>query len=312
MTERALARGITESAASALLLKRFDPSVDKVAAIALQGLWSRAFTFEARGRKYVVRFSAIRSDFDKDRLVAAWAPPQLRVPPIIDIGPAFAGFYAISEWAPGTALEDRDEAQMRVVLPSLLASLDVLRGIDVSSTSGYGIWEVETGGQHSNWRDFVSEPGETPRRTLISASPSGLGSFDECFAVMDDLAAACTEDRHLVHNDLIYRNVRVSDERISAMLDWGAALFGDFLYDIAVLSFWSAWYTRWSAIDIAGEVRAHYAKIGLDVPRFRERLRCYELHVGLSGQHFQISQQRYADAEWTARRTLELARAPLT
>ena len=39
----------------------------------------------------------------------------------------------------------------------------------------------------------------------------------------------------------------------------------------------------WKGIDLAGEARRHYASVGLDMPDFDERLRCYLLHIGLGG-----------------------------
>ena len=38
----------------------------------------------------------------------------------------------------------------------------------------------------------------------------------------------------------------------------------------------------WPPIDFRSAVLRHYQAAGLDVPRFDERLRCYELHVGLT------------------------------
>jgi len=38
-----------------------------------------------------------------------------------------------------------------------------------------------------------------------------------------------------VHNDLLSRNVLVNDGKISAILDWGNSLYGDHLYDAALL-----------------------------------------------------------------------------
>lgn len=42
-------------------------------------------------------------------------------------------------------------ARMRAALPGLLASLDALRAIDVSSTEGYGIWALDGTGPVANW-----------------------------------------------------------------------------------------------------------------------------------------------------------------
>lgn len=85
----------------------------------------------------------------------------------------------------------------------------------------------------------------------------------------------------------------------------------DFLYDAALLTFWWPWTSKWAGIDVRAAIEDHYAGIGLIVPSLAERLRCYELHIGVDHIHFQASSGRFEDAAWTARRTLELANAPL-
>ena len=46
---------------------------------------------------------------------------------------------------------------------------------------------------------------------------------------------ACRTTRHVIHGDLLNRNILVDGERINAVLDWGNALYGDHLYDAAWL-----------------------------------------------------------------------------
>jgi hypothetical protein len=57
---------------------------------------------------------------------------------------------------------------------------------------------------------------------------------------------------------------------------------GDFLYEVAWFTFWAPWHAGLAAIDFRSAILRHYQAAGLDVPRFDERLRCYELHVGLT------------------------------
>lgn len=70
-------------------------------------------------------------------------------------------------------------------------------------------------------------------RDLLGASPIGTGPFDEAFERLQHLADVCPEERHLIHDDLLNRNVLVEDDRIVALLDWGSSKYGDFLYDVA-------------------------------------------------------------------------------
>jgi hypothetical protein len=50
----------------------------------------------------------------------------------------------------------------------------------------------------------------------------------------------------------------------------------------------------------------HYAAIGLDVPDFEERMRCYEIAIGLDGLAYQAFARNWDHPAWTTRRVLGL------
>jgi hygromycin-B 4-O-kinase len=144
-------------------------------------------------------------------------------------------------------------------------------------------------------------------RERLAASPTGLGPFDEALEQLRALVEYVPEERHLIHSDLLNYNVLVADDRLTGVLDWGCGMYGDFLYDLAWLVFWAPWYPAWHGIDFRREAARHYASIGLEVPHFEERLRCYLLHIGLGGQAYSAFKERWAELDATARRTLEVA-----
>lgn len=109
-------------------------------------------------------------------------------------------------------------------------------------------------------------------------------------------------ERHLVHSDLLHWNVLVEDDTVTGLLDWGSSIYGDFVYDIAWLTFWWPWYPQWKEIDVAHEVRAHYARTGLVVASFSERLRCYELRIGLGDLNWYLSRGDDVNLERVAKR----------
>jgi hypothetical protein len=51
---------------------------------------------------------------------------------------------------------------------------------------------------------------------------------------------------------------------------------------VAWFTFWAPWHAGLAALDFRSAIRRHYRAARLDVPRFDERLRCYELHIGLT------------------------------
>jgi len=298
----------------AFLIARFGCEVSEVSPVG-QGAWSRAYAFQRHGAEYIVRFSALDEDFHKDRIAAYFSSSDLPIPAVVEIGETRDGFFAISERASGQFLDELSEVEMRMMLPSLFAALDSARRVDLSSSTGYGIWAADGNAVHASWRAALlaiaeDQPGERTHgwRNRLSASPTGSGPFEEAHARLDALIPISEEERHLIHSDLLNFNVLVADGRISAVFDWGCAMYGDFLYDFAWFEFWSPWYAAWNDIDFRQEASCHYSAIGLDVPRFEERLTCCLIHIGLAAQAYNAYKERWDALEETARRTLEVAR----
>jgi hygromycin-B 4-O-kinase len=273
------------------------------------GEWSRAFSFRHDGADYIARFSALDEDFLKDRLVMGYASPHLPVPRILEIGEAFGGYYAISGRMTGDFIETLDANSMRALLPSLFAMLDTVRNVDVSGTTGYGVWGGDGHAPHATWQAAlldIADDRPTKRvhgwRERLASSAAASQAFDAGFERLQTLIGVCPEERHLIHSDMLYYNVLVANGRISAVLDWGSSMYGDFLWDLAWFTFWQPWYSGWREIDFVAEATRHFRSIGLDVPRMAERLRCYEICIGLDGLAYQAWAGHWTNLEWTAGR----------
>jgi hygromycin-B 4-O-kinase len=299
------------------LHERFGQAVSAIEPVG-HGEWSKAFFFHflhQADRDLVIRFSAFEDDFRKDERAARYASPRVPIPTLLEIGPAFDRLaYAVSERARGEFLEQRDAAAMRRLLPSLLAVLDALRAVDVSGTSGFGLWRGADGAApHASWRDALLAIATDPPssrahgwRDRLSAFAAASQAFDAGYRRMQALVDACPNQRHLLHSDLLYFNVLVRDDRLSAVLDWGSSMYGDWLWDLAWLTFWQPWYTAWADVDLRAAAERHFRSIGLDVPNFAERLRCYELAIGLDGLAYQSFAGHTDNLAWTTQRVLGL------
>jgi hygromycin-B 4-O-kinase len=280
-----------------------------------RGEWATAYGFVLDGEACVARFGAQSDDFAKDRIAAAYASPGLPVPRILEIGEAPGGFYAVSERAYGSDLDALDDAGMRAVLPSLFAAHDAMRLADVSRTTGYGGWDASGNAPHATWQQALRAlPGDGPSsrmhgwRDRMTAYPAARAAFDEGYDCLRGLVAACPSSRHLVHSDPLNHNILVAGGQITAVLDWGCGMYGDFLYDLAHLTFSPCWFPAWRSIDFAAEAERHYDAIGVAVPAMRERLRCYEIHIGLDALAYNAFCERPAELDLIARRTLEAVR----
>jgi hygromycin-B 4-O-kinase len=275
------------------------------------GEWSRAYGFVLDGRDAVIRFGDHAEDFRKDQVMAAHTSAALPIPGVIEIGAAGDGYFAVSQRAPGDLLDGLDGAGMRAVLPGLLAALDAAHDIDVSSTQGYGIWAPDGTGPAAGWAQaLLAISQETARirgwRAALAASPVGIGPFDQGYDRLRELAASLPDQRHLIHGDLLNRNVLVQGSRITAVIDWGNALYGDWLYDPAWLIFWWPWYPRWQDIDITAELERHWEQHGGLPPGLHHRIQACLVHIGLDAMAYNAYRGRWDDLTRVANQLCEL------
>jgi hygromycin-B 4-O-kinase len=308
-----IALPIDANTVAAFLRSKTGPDITDVAALVAGG-WSNAFAYRHDGRAWVIRFSALEEDFRKDQRVVRHASSNLPIPQVLEVGPVGDGFFAISERLSGDVLESIDGARMERLLPSLMETLDAMRLADVSGTTGYGGWGADGIGGYPTWRAMLLDAGtDDPSqrthgwRARLADSPTGDGPFLEALGVLTSLAGDLPEPRHLIHSDFMNRNVLVEDDHVSAVFDWGCAMYGDFLFDLAWIDFWAPWSQDWDGVDIVGAAARHYDAIGLDVPKFAERLRACQIYIGLDGQAYQAFKGFESDLERTAARTLEVA-----
>jgi hygromycin-B 4-O-kinase len=299
---------VSISEAAAFLHERYGSIVSHVAPVAEQGLWSSTYRFSHGPHERVVRFGPSREAFERDAFAGRHASARLPVPPVHEIGAAFGHFFAISDFAPGAIIDKIGAAEMRRTLPRLFGVLDAVREIDLSATAGYGYWDSNGAGIDPTW-EYVMVGGIPRWRAVVARSKVGLASFEAGAMRMLELLPYSPPLRHLIHCDLLHRNVLVADGRVTALLDWGSSFIGDFLYDIAWLDFWQPWYPQWAGLDVAAAARAHYAAIGLEIEHFAERLRCYELRIAVSSQEWFAERGETANLERVVAQTMTLAGA---
>lgn len=303
--------------ADAFLRQRYGARVEGLAELS-GGDWSRAFSFRLADQDLVVRFGRYGEDFAKDREAMALGGPDLPVPAVLEIGEALGAAYAISERCFGIFLDDLDAAQWGRVLPAILRALDALRQAPApaddrdaypkapqTSADAWGAQLLQSlvdrpGGRVSGWREKLACSSE----------------LDELFVAakreLERLVAGCPTVRHVLHRDLLNRNVLVSNDatRLVGVFDWGCSMVGDFLYEIAWFDFWAPWHPGLAAIDLPSKALEHYRATGVEVPLFAQRLRCYNLHIGLEHLAYLAFAGREEDLFAVARRTREVLDSP--
>jgi aminoglycoside phosphotransferase (APT) family kinase protein len=281
------------------------------------GDWSSAFSFRLGTTCLVARFGQYPEDFEKDRAAMDFAGPDLPVPEVLEIGEALGGAYVISEQHKGVFLESLDLDGWRAVTPSLFRAIDAMRAVEVPPGASVA-WDVSSGPEPISWHEWLvlsleDHPGRRVSgwRAQLAEEPSIEEVYVDGEIYLRSSLAACPELRHLVHSDLLNRNVLVdvASACVEAVFDWGCAFFGDFIYEIAWFTFWAPWYPALEQLDFENKARHHFNAIGLAVPAFEERLRCYEAHVGLAHIAYSTFTRRPVEQAAVAERTRQVLSA---
>jgi hygromycin-B 4-O-kinase len=84
-------------------------------------------------------------------------------------------------------------------------------------------------------------------------------------------------------------------------------MYGDSLYDVALLAFWSPWF---QAIDEAVVVAQARSRLAAGDDDFEERLRAYQLHIGLDHIAYNafLGPERGGEMERVCGRTADVVR----
>jgi hygromycin-B 4-O-kinase len=90
------------------------------------------------------------------------------------------------------------------------------------------------------------------------------------------------------------------------VFDWGCSIYGDFLYDLAWIDFWSPWHPGIAAASLRAVAERHFAAIGLEVPALERRWLACAIHIGLDHLAYDAHTGDIAALEAVARRLAPL------
>ncbi len=104
--------------------------------------------------------------------------------------------------------------------------------------------------------------------------------FTRIYQHMQHLLDFCPTERYLVHGNYSFKNTLAQNGKITAVVDWVDARYGDFVYDIAGLDFWCPW------LHLPERFQHYYQQQQREVPFYQERLLCYQCYMALVGMRF--------------------------
>lgn len=263
---------------------------------------SQAFSFEIGSEGYIIRVNRHNSrGFEKDRYAYRnFHSSTLLIPEIVEIGKMGDNFFALSKKAQGSTIIDMPEREASAILPRFLEALDEIHSKDISSKEGYGLIDSDGKGSSKSWKAEVIGIANQDWQKRFEDTFMEKELYDKLFAKLQELIAFCPEERSLVHGDYSFDNVLSNGIEITGVIDWAQSMYGDFLYDIAWISFWP------SSKDYSDRFAEHYQKKGGLPKNYRERVLCYQVWIALNSLGFYAYSNQKDKYEWARGRIFGL------
>lgn len=212
-------------------------------------------------------------------------------------------------------IDELGQSEVEKIIPAIFEMLNSLREANISTTTGYGHWNKNEKGQYSSWRDFllsVDTDDSTSKihgwRAHLESSPQGIEFFDQISRRLKILAGKNYEGRHLIHGNLPHFNVLTDNNKVSAVIDWGNAMYGDFLYDLANFTFWGPLHPAIQKIDWRTKAKQYFIEKGIEIQDYEKRLYTCELHIGLSDMSWNAHNKNWKELEATTKRIADLVK----
>jgi hygromycin-B 4-O-kinase len=255
------------------------------------GELSQAFSYTADGQKRIIRFNIKNQEcFVKDKVCfEMFSKYGIPIPKILEIGQIQNYYYAISQLAAGQTLDKLSAEQNAQITPQIFEYLLKIWSIPVTG-SGYGVWDSQT----------LNAPFKTAVEwLLVDIKPEHWKQLSEtekyCDFIMMNSIAAQIEDlkkyipqqRYLVHGDFGFSNTLSDGQNITGIIDWTESMYGDFVFDLCWLQFWS------ESVDYL-QLFAKFNKT-MPVENYDERCRLYLLLIGLTSMEIFAESRREKD-----------------
>ncbi|GCE31515.1 hypothetical protein KDA_69990 [Dictyobacter alpinus] len=268
------------------------------------GRISRTYAFHVGEQAYIIRFNKdnmLNTNLPKEAYLSQrLASSRIPIPPIFYTGRLGELYYAISQKMPGKMLDQLSPQEVEELLPEVIELLDTIHQVDVSTTTGYGIFDYQGQGMAASWRDSLLQVGQEEDTRdffgkwyhLFEDSFLERDLYQELYRKMRQLLDVCPTERYLLHGSPSFRNILAEQGRVSAVLDWVDARYGDFVYDIAYLDIWTPEFR------IAERFQEYYQQRQQEVTHYQERLLCYYYYIALGALRFYAYSNEAGAYQW--------------
>lgn len=271
-----------------------------------KGDQSQAFSFISKNHDYVIRIRSEEKAFKKDVYAEKFfGRKSIPIPGTYLLGKLNENLYcSVTNKVAGKILDDFTKDETWSLIPEIIRMLDAIHGVDINETINFGDFEFGEKAWDVSWRsyllkfvDFFTTNADL-RKTGIMPLESGV--VQPLLTRYKQAIEFCPEMRCLIHGDFGFDNVFSNGKQITGVIDWELAKYGDFLYDVAWLSFWE------ERFDYASIFLRHYETARVPTPHFHERLLCYKINFGLGALKFYADSGQSIKYHWLKEKLFRL------
>ena len=275
------------------------------------GQIARTFSFRIDHSHYIIRINSGKMDanFEKEAFIArTYSSTAVPIPEVVQHGQFNELHYCITRKAAGHCFDKLPAGEIERAIPYVMMVLNAIHATDVSRQERFGLFDGEGRGFFDNWPASLAFVKEEERadgffgkwHRLFETTFLERDLFERLYGHFEGLLEHCPNERHLVHGGFGFGNLLVEDGRVTAVIDWLDAKFGDFLYDVAWLDYYDA------ARSYAELFRANYAARDIALSCYPERILCYQCYIALDGLRFFALSENAQMYNWTKARILGL------
>ena len=121
------------------------------------GMDSQVYAYEFQKQKYIIRINEKLEGFKKDEYAYNnFRSDIIKIPRIIEYGNFNNDYYCISERINGITFQDASSSLINNLLAKVVNVLNSINSVDISKTTGYGVFDSTTGNANYNtWKEFL-------------------------------------------------------------------------------------------------------------------------------------------------------------
>lgn len=266
------------------------------------GMTAQAFDCHKKGGNLIFRIGSDKQNLLKDKYAYEnFNSSVVPIPKFVSFGKIAPHLYfAVTEKIKGENLQEIDsEQKFKRVLPLMAKILDQIHNISVQKNKGCGLWNAEGFAPYKSWEGFILSIKDSKKydwKKMINKHGMEQKLIEKVCTTIDHLVKYCPEKRNLIHGDYGKSNLIWDGSKITGIIDWALSKYGDFLYDVAWMDFFSL--SSQGKIDYEHFFKNHYQDTGQKIDNYEERMKCYKLRIGLFLARLSLTQgrkKRYQD-----------------